>query len=184
METKALRVLEAAQKLFVKHGFKKVTMSEIAAAAQMSRPTLYALYANIEEVLSALVILTRNQNDEKTVEALSTKKAPLKEKLEILFDIWIIEPFAQIIDSENARDLLANCAQYAPDAIDALYDNFEKHVIAILKPEMNKKHSMTPQELARILTLATKGFKAAADDLPALKRLVKGLILMTMGTIG
>jgi TetR/AcrR family transcriptional regulator, mexJK operon transcriptional repressor len=48
-------LLDAAQSVFVRHGYARATMDAIARAAGTTRKTLYARYANKAEVLDAVV---------------------------------------------------------------------------------------------------------------------------------
>ena len=49
------RVLDAAQKLFMRHGIDGATVAEIADKARVSVPTVYALYRSKEGMLRALM---------------------------------------------------------------------------------------------------------------------------------
>ncbi len=49
------RVLNAAKALFVRHGFDRVTIAQIAQKADVSVPTVYALYKSKEGVLRGLM---------------------------------------------------------------------------------------------------------------------------------
>lgn len=48
-------LLDAAKGLFARHGYKKVSMSDIAMAAGVTRPTVYAYFPNKDEVLNAVI---------------------------------------------------------------------------------------------------------------------------------
>ncbi|CRX37560.1 TetR/AcrR family transcriptional regulator [Estrella lausannensis] len=49
------RILKSAKDLFVRKGFEKVTIEEIAEAAMVSTPTIYAVYQSKRGVLLALI---------------------------------------------------------------------------------------------------------------------------------
>jgi AcrR family transcriptional regulator len=49
------RVLNAAKKLFMRHGIDRATMAEIADKAKVAVPTVYALYKSKEGILRALM---------------------------------------------------------------------------------------------------------------------------------
>ena len=182
MENKEDKILEAAWKLFLRHGFKKVTMSEIAEASGVSRPTVYAAFANKEAIITHMVEVSIENNQANTKLKLPKKKL-LRDQLDCLFAIWIIEPFASIADSEGFKELMENVQEYAPVACNEIYSKFENHVVSLLKPHMKKKSELTVEELAKILTLATKGVKTSADTVSQLQRLIDGLIAMTMGMV-
>ena len=115
MEPKEDKILAAAYQLFNQHGFRKVTMSDIAQAAAMSRPSLYAAFANKEAVFGAMSA-QHIARAELTLSERLPGATTLREKLAVLFDVWVIEPFASVVDSPAGLDLLAGAADYAPDA--------------------------------------------------------------------
>lgn len=178
---KEQRILDVAFELFARHGFKKVTMSDLAEAADMSRPTLYAAFPNKEAVLEALGKAHCEKADAQTAADLPRLKTTEK-KLRRLFEIWILEPFASIVDEPNGLDML-NIGVYAPAAHDDVYGRFQKQLLAILEPEM-KGATMSAKDLAHIVTMATKGLKASSTSLKELERLTNGLIAMAIATGG
>lgn len=52
--SKRQRVLGAAMSIFLSYGFKRVTMDDIAHAAEMSRPALYLLFRNKNDIFRAV----------------------------------------------------------------------------------------------------------------------------------
>ncbi len=182
MESKEVKIIESAKRLFVKHGYQKVTMSDIAEAAEMSRPSLYSAFSNKEDVFSA--ILYKQESDFKTETSIHlAQKKSVQAKLEFIFDLWILKPVASVVDSENGRDLIANCAKYAPAATASMYAQFEQHLFEVLDPEIKRKKPLSAKDLAHLLMLATKGLKASTPAFSELERLVDGLIAMTLSAI-
>lgn len=49
-------ILEAAKALFIRYGFKKTTVDELAALARVGKPTIYSHFQNKDGVYIALVI--------------------------------------------------------------------------------------------------------------------------------
>ncbi len=177
-----LEILKTAQKLIIHYGYNKVTMKDIADACRISRPTLYKSFPNKETIIGELINL-QIERGKAGAGNLAESKEPLKNKLEKFFDFWTIAPAALAIDSENGRDLLLNVAQYAPQAVDKLYLEFERHLTLIIEPEIRKRSNLKAKDLAHILALATKGLKSSSESLPDLRRLIDGLITMTVATI-
>lgn len=182
MEPKEQKILAAAYRLFNQHGFRKVTMSDIAEAAEMSRPSLYAAFNNKEAVFSAI----GRQHNARCEVALAERlpdATTLRARLEVLFAVWIVEPFASVIDSPAGLDMLGNSAAYAPEAVAQTYERFEHHLVTLLKAELTgKRNGMTARDLAHIMTLATKGLKASTATVAELRRMTDGLIAMAIAT--
>jgi len=156
-------------------------MSDIADAAGMSRPTLYAVYPNKEAVFSAIAEQHREQAERATEARLPGEKS-LEAQLALIFEIWIIEPFASVIDSPSGLDLLGNAEAYAPEAVGRMYARFEHYIIRVLQPEMPKKRTLAARDLAHVVMLATKGLKASTTSLAELRRMTDGLITMAVAT--
>ena len=92
---KQTMILDAAFDAFIRHGFRRVTMGEIARAAGMSRPALYLEFANKEDIFTA--VLRRYSDD-----LLSEIQAGLKarntpaDQLMFVCDIWVVRPFEMV----------------------------------------------------------------------------------------
>jgi AcrR family transcriptional regulator len=182
MEPKEQKILSAAFRLFNQHGFRKVTMSDIAEAAEMSRPSLYAAFENKEAVFNAIG-QQHNARCEVTLVERFAQATTLRARLEALFAVWIVEPFASVVDSPAGLDLLGNAAAYAPEAVAHTYQRFQHHLEVLLKSELKgKRNGMTARDLAHIMTLATKGLKASTTTLAELRRMTDGLIAMAIAT--
>lgn len=181
LRNRELKIIEVAERLFQRYGYQKVTMSDIAAAAKISRPSLYAVFSNKEAVFGTLVKAHSERNYVETKKQLESKKN-LKERLACIFEIWIIEPFASV--SEDAKDLLSNSSTYSPDEVASFYAQFEEQIAEVIKPEIGQKRDLSAQDIAHILMLATKGLKASTETLPELRRMIDGLISMAIATIG
>jgi AcrR family transcriptional regulator len=184
MEPKHDKILTSAFRLFTQHGFKKVTMSDIAEAAEMSRPTLYAAFPSKEAVYTALAAQMAERCDAVTAARLPRARS-LETRLALLFEIWILEPFASVIDSPSGLDMLGNGATYAPGAHAIPYARLEHHLTEVLAQAITgSKRVLAAADLAHILTLAIKGLKATTATLSELRRMTDGLIAMAVATAG
>src|SRR6266545_5395017 len=181
MDPKRDRILVATVRLMRQHGYRKVTMSDIADAAEISRPTLYAEFPNKEAVMSAIV----EQHAEALTAATATrltKLSTLKARLRLLFEIWVVEPFAEVADNPEARDLIDNIGSFIPDTFEAFYARFEQELLRVLEPEITGRRPIPTAQLAHVLALATKGLKISSASVAELRDLLDGLIAMTIAT--
>lgn len=183
MDPKGDKILNATFELFHQHGFKKVTMSDIAEASQMSRPTLYAAFPSKEAIIAAITERQADRCHAETVAKMPRAKT-LEAQLSLIFEVWVIAPFSTVIDSPNGVDLLRNAAVYAPEACDALYARFEAHLREVLEPATKPKRGLGARDQAHIMMLATKGLKATSTTITELRRMTSGLIAMAVATAG
>ena len=181
MEPKEQKIVDAAIRLVRRHGYRKVTMSDIAEASGMSRPTLYAAFPNKEAVFAALAAHHAEQNEAATHERLGQAET-LVARLACIFEVWIIGPFESAVDAPEGPHPLRSAEAYAPAAIGDSYARLEQHLVSVLKDELPRRRGMTARDLAHILMLATKGLTTSATDVTELRRLIEGLITMTVAT--
>jgi AcrR family transcriptional regulator len=173
------RVLEAATAVFLRYGYRRTTMGDLAAAAGISRPALYLLFCNKERIFDASLrrlfagLLDRIQAET------AVQETPLQ-KLRIAFELWAVQPFALMQGSPDARDLV-NCGfEFAEDAMVQGYTRFEALLASILEPLPRAAGTPGPEQTARVLAASVRGFKGAARSVEELRELIEGLLALTL----
>jgi AcrR family transcriptional regulator len=181
MDGKVEKIIGVTHELVNRHGYRKVTMSDIAEAADISRPTLYAAFPNKEAIMVALIERHTDACGIESARRMVAQKT-LKGQLRVLFDVWVVEPFESAADNPHGRDLMDNIGTYIPDGIRAFYVRFEKELLAVLAPAMRGKRALSAADLAHLLALAARGLKVSGASIPELRRLMDGLIAMALAT--
>jgi AcrR family transcriptional regulator len=177
-----MHILEVAQKLILRHGYKKVSMTDIAEGCDISRPTLYKSFSNMESIIAGLIEL-QIETSNRATSKLHEDRGSLRTKLHKFFEAWTLIPASTAIDTEAGRELLVIVASYAPDAVIKLYVELERQLALLLKPELKRRRDLTPEDLAHILALASRGLKASSSSMTELRRLVDGLIGITVAAL-
>jgi len=156
-EDKVVKIEQAALKLFVRHGFQKVRMGEIAVAAGMSRPTLYAQFADKQTILGSIIQRHTREAVARLLPELARLRDPAK-RIRLIVERCVVEPHAKVFEEDFAIDLATNAAQFAPDAVDEFWGMVEQLVgaeFAALAPAGGK----AAPAVARVLVLAIRGIK-------------------------
>src|ERR1700690_1630229 len=91
-ETKKSKILTAARSVFLRYGYKRVSMNDIAEAAGVSRPALYVLFKNKEEIFVGVFLQWVDEAVGAIQKEISTVATP-EEKIERAFEIWAVRPF-------------------------------------------------------------------------------------------
>jgi len=115
MNKKQKDILEAASEIFMRYGVHRTTMSEIALAAKISRPTLYGYYTNKEKLLGGVIEFWNDQVIEKILKDMEDQ-GNLSGKLEIFFTHAVITAFDLMKSWPDASDILSGDNQVATDA--------------------------------------------------------------------
>jgi len=182
-DDKKSRILGAARSVFLSYGFKRVNMNDIAEAAGVSRPALYVLFKNKEEIFIAAYL---RWVDEKIaqVEAEMAQTASPQDKLARAFDIWAVGPFELTMASPAAQELLDTnfaFAQAARKQGDATFEGTIAPAVAKLSETLPAASRIAPARIAHVLVSAVRGFKQASATPDDMRRLIDALLLLSFG---
>lgn len=181
---KEARVLEAATTVFLRYGYRRVTMGDVATAAGISRPALYLLFRNKERVFeAALRKLSGAVLDDIRV-GIANPGTPM-EKLRLAFDLWAVRPFTLMADSPDAQDLIHCSYEFAKGAMDQSYAAFEAQLVSILETIPGARSIPGPslEQIAHILSTSVHGFKGAARSALELREMIDALLHLTITSL-
>lgn len=180
-DEKTEKVLTAALPVFLRYGYKRTTMGDIADAAKMSRPALYLIFPSKEEIFSA-VLEQATSNTLKEIQDTLARIDKAEDKLKQAFEIWCVRPFEIMQASPDAKDLLESGHLFAGDVITKGLADFEKIITHILKQLALAKVSapLPLPQTAKIMIGAMMGFKQSAKDSTQLRQMIAGLIAIVL----
>lgn len=181
MENKESRVLKAAKEVFVKYGYVKVTMNDIAKQAGISRPALYLIYPGKEHIYNAVILYLAAELSER-VKKESTELSKPMDKLKKVFDVWTIEMHEILNRSEEAKDLYQSTFPFTKESMKKSVLMFEKDIAAALEqfPQGQLNRNITTKELAHIFANVMSGFKQNSENIDELKYKIDLLIKMSV----
>lgn len=178
------KILDAAIAVFARYGVRKATMGDIAEQAGMSRPTLYARYANKDEIMAAAMQLISERVINEVVEAWQSAET-ISERIDIFLDCAIVRFFDQIKQMPDSGDLMIGSGDGAAThlgaeqgKIDLLAGLFDTRRDALAA------HCMTAAELADFFYASASSFKFTARDgkhLESLLATLKSSVMIMLG---
>ena len=182
VEVKTGRVLTAARELFLRYGYKRVSMADIAEAVGISRPALYNIFKNKEDIFSGVFLRWVDETIleiENGISELSTSE----DKLKYAFELWTVRPFDIVNTSPEAKELIECTFGFARSTQREGYARFEATLVPILATLAGKrttKGAMDSETIAHILTSAALGFKQTATTKSDLRELIQGLLTLSL----
>jgi AcrR family transcriptional regulator len=178
-EAKASRILEAAEAVFLRYGFRRTTMGDLASAAGLSRPALYLLFCNKERIFEGVCRRLGDRILDDVDRGLEGLEDPA-ERLRLAFELWAVRPFILMTEAPDARDLVEGLA-FAREVVDRACAAFETRIAGILGPlQAARPGSPGPAATAHILVAAVRGFKASARSAPELRSMIEGLLAVVL----
>ena len=181
-DTKKNRILTAALTVFLRYGYKRVNMNDIAEAAGISRPALYLVFKNKEEIFIGVFHQWVSETLEEIERSVLEIDEPIRQ-IETAFDIWAVRPFELMMASPEAKELIECSFDFAHAALRQGYDKLETTLVPILPKIASSsapKTTISPEKTARVLASAVRGFKQTAVTSDELRQLIKELLILSL----
>ena len=178
---KRLKVLEAAQTAFSRYGFKRTSMDDIAKLAGMSRPALYLLFRNKQDVFRSL-------SEHLQVTALEAAEAALatdKPFVDRLYDAVLVKEemlFRVVSDSPHGEELFDANTEIAADITERTLTRFQQSLAAAIQHAADAleidvgRVGMPPDRLAALLLAGIHGLKTPLPEGRELRRKLTDLV--------
>jgi AcrR family transcriptional regulator len=176
-DEKTERVMTAARQVFVRYGFTRTTMGDIAEAAKMSRPALYLVFPFKDDIFSAVIGRSFAEMLTAIREGIGQFES-LHDKLTFAFDVWCVRLFELMQTSPEAKDLLDNGYDFARETIASASADFETIIGEVVEPIARARRNLklSAKEIAETLIAALTGFKSLAKDAAHLRQLIACLV--------
>ena len=181
-DAKKSQLLIEARAVFLRYGYKRVTMSDIAEAAGMSRAALYVGFKSKEDVFVGVFEQWVDQTIAEIGKVIAAP-ATAEKRLELAFEIWAVKPFEMTMDSPEAKELLECSFDFALVSLKRGYKKFETAVaplIATLAEKRLAHANLSPERTAHVLASAVRGFKQTAAKPAELRQLIKQLVSLSL----
>ncbi len=157
------QILDAAIEVFLRQGYKKTSMDELAASAGLSRPGLYFHFANKEQLFTAA--LERVTAGIKSAVHLALKRADLDLAARLFAAFEALHPKELDFDSTGKmHELLEAAVTNGPELVEQLRLDFVRSVAAEFQAADAgaawNEHGVTAKQLAEHLLAASDGIKS------------------------
>ena len=182
-EDKKQRIVSAAKVVFLKYGYGRVTMNDLAQAAGISRPALYLVFSKKEDVFKAVVRQMARAVSDEANQGLGAVKSPL-DKLKFVCEVWMVRPFDWLSQSPEAREVFESSHEFAQESVAEAMSLFEgdlKSVIDLL-PKGTLPKGISHKRAAHLLAGAIAGIKKTCSSSAELREKIHDLIAMTIRT--
>jgi AcrR family transcriptional regulator len=164
--SKRERAIAAGARVFLRFGFARATMGDIAKAAGMSRPALYLVFCSKEEVFEAVVAQWIETSLARIAAGLADH-ATLGGRLRFACETWCLEGLERALANPDVRDMSAL------PAVRKSYARFEACLTEILREAAERSGlGVTAMDLARVIVSAMQGFKQTAQSTEEMRHLI------------
>jgi len=125
---KGAAIVAAAQRLFLRYGFRRTSMDLLAAEAQVAKPTLYAYFADKDAVFRAVVEAVMSTITDRA-RAAAAKPGPVGDRLAGVLVAKFTFLHELLHDSPHAAELLDSQGRVGADVV-AHHDDEVRRILA------------------------------------------------------
>ena len=173
-------VYDAASVIFAQYGFRRTTMNDIAKSAGISRPALYLMFENKEDLFQGLAAHRLDQAIDGALSVLHGSGEIAVRFLEslLVFEQIFYEPIA---DSPHGTELMDTSLSLASEIMTKNLDRFHAALARSLsEAEASGKITFTrtpmkPKAFVELLFTALNGVKKKAQNTAEFRKLVRQL---------
>ncbi len=163
-EARREAIVQAGLECFLKHGYSKTSLDDIAKAARLSRPLLYLKFKNKEDLFKAVFEYVLADGFKQADKAASSKGTKV-ERLKRVMDALLLRPWNKVMGHPMSGEFYEECAALDPEVT-------QRHERAVLKYAST---ILEDKQLGEVFALATIGIQ---EGLPNVKILEQRLDIL------
>jgi AcrR family transcriptional regulator len=157
-EDRRAQILDAAIECFLRFGYAKTSMNDIATACKLSRSLLYLQFKTKEEIFGAGLTAMFERAYEAAL-AVKARRMSKRDKLLGLVEAWVYFDWERIVASPHAEELLLEGYRIHPK-MEGLYKKRSMELLVDL---------IGDEALTEVVMLALKGLKADRPSMRVLR---------------
>ena len=172
-------IVRVAIGVFLRYGYARTTMRDIAQATGLTRPTLYLTFPDKERIFTAVV---EKMIDDKLTEIRGglQRQKTLETKLRFACNAWAAEGYELVQAHPDAADMF----DLGFKSVCAGYDQFGELLAEILdEPLGRSSFELSARDAARTIVFAMRGFKDVATSGAEMRRLIEVHVKLVAGAI-
>ncbi|HXZ17072.1 MAG TPA: TetR/AcrR family transcriptional regulator [Roseiarcus sp.] len=172
-------VVRAAIGVFLRYGYARTTMGDIAQAAGLTRPTLYLTFPGKERIFTAVV---EKMIEDKLIEIRGglPRQKSLETKLRFACNAWAAEGYELVKAHPDAADMF----DLGFKSVCAGYDQFGALLAEILDEPLGRSSlELSARDAARAVVFAMRGFKDVATSGAEMRGLIETHVKLVAGAI-
>lgn len=174
-DAKAARAVAAAADVFLRYGYARTTMGDIAKAAGMSRPSLYLVLPGKESAFAAATaFMARNHLEE--IEQALLPIAGIEQKLACACDMLLAGVFELQQQAPDSRDM----DDLSFPAVRTVYQLFVDFFARLLK-ESGAELRAPPEEIACAMLYGARGLRDVARTVDEYRAMIRLHVMMLCG---
>lgn len=165
MDERACNIARAGYEVISQYGIRRATMNDVAAAAGVSRQTVYNFFPNREELLGGVVRYHFNSKW-KAIHEATEKVQDRRERFAILLDILVVSSWQSMQAMPHADELELELDTTLRERLEDIHAEATRNLCEFFLPyeEQLQSRGMSADGLGEMLHLAIVGLKLSSTS--------------------
>lgn len=175
------RIRRAALDVFLRYGYRRTTMGDIAREVGVSRPALYLAFPGKEAVFREVVEVGLDEIL-RDIEAGLDAHAALTDRLRHVFELSSVRSFEMVSRAPAAGELIGASFDFVSDVFERYSQRLAKILADVIRAAVPEPDALQPSAAARarVMVAAAHGFKSQAKTTSEMRGLLDDLVRMTV----
>ena len=165
-QSRKMLIVTAAASVFLRYGYERTTMAELADAAGLSRPTLYEVFPGKDDLFSAVIHHLSRQTIQQYRDILP-KLRTMRTKLQRFCGDWATHGLRLAERHPDAKDLF----DFRFSAVKQMYEDFVEFLVEVIRAEQHGA-KVPVEKVVRNLVYSLRGLKDAAHNVDHMEELI------------
>ncbi len=166
---KNFQIVAAAKERFMRYGYAKTTMGDIAEEAGLSRQTLYNAFSSKEEIM-CLVVRVAGEETQSAVEQAWASSKTLDDKLEHFHDLVPVKWYVELYKAPDWAELIEGMHKAARHEVDAIDKRWKSSLCDMVQDMMPDQTQDDVFDVVDFFYNASLNAKHGATDVDHLRR--------------
>lgn len=170
--------LEQAAALFLRFGYRKTSMDEVARAVGLSRQGLYLWFPNKQALFTAMLEHVFAKTARGLEAILGDESRPVPDRILDAYSLYVRGYVGTGTTASALDELLETSVRIVGDRVAQADDAFVARVAELLEPYGDER--VSAMDRSRVLAATSKGLKLKVEDLDAYRELMAKAIALAV----
>lgn len=169
-DPKQQAILDAAFRVFSLYGYRRTSMDDIAKETGVSRASLYAHFANKEEIFRSLSLALHEAALAEAERALKDRGAGLADRVEAALAAKLGRLHGVLAGSPHGAEIMDENSRLCGDVVSSSSSRLQAMLATAFRAAVRsgeidlERAALTPKTAAELVYLAASGLKREADE--------------------
>lgn len=176
------QAMQDAMDVFMRYGYRKTSMNDVAGAIGISRQALYKRHKTKDALFRATVKFWIERSEVAGYEALNDKNLSLENRLHMAMDIWCGQHVDDLRASPHSHEIIALANVQAKDMCHKLWARINRRIGEALQENLGEADAQWRDDAVLTIGVAAEGLLHTAENHAEFDQGMRAVLRLILGT--